>query len=465
LTAQRGSLNVAAASHNPQIPSRKILIESFMSKQKDNRKPSGKTQKSSQAPADAGRRKFIFLGAGALAAASAGAAIYKLGWFGGGVSYETALAAANEMLQQRSREIGNASVLIHAVRGFGKNFKLADGSNAVEHLCSRYAADREVNGKRYVYFKRDAEVHENSFLKTFLEAGVSLDQPVVVGATRYTLRDVAEGGKALFRCDPQDLFKFDANEFRYDPIYKEPQAPGQPAPGGRGELVHEHLPWGLIAFSKLMKPEDSTWTNAYGETINLPAVIDRSLVEYETTCALGERAMKDDQTAPRAFRDAIKKYSCFGLHSAYGYLACVQQGYSNNGLPDRIVRMLDLVTYRLKGDAEAINAEYAAAGAGVPADQVEAFRIRALVKLYGHAFEAINYAKLHKLATFTSEQQQRIYNGEQAFYDSLVKMRGLDWAMLKNKLGEKFNSDMVIAIGHAARALKLLTPQNPDTIA
>ena len=436
-----------------------------MSKQKDNRKPGGKHQKAASLSPDAGRRKFILLGAGAALAVAGAGTGYTLGWFGGGVSYASALEAANGMLELRAREIANPSCLIHAVRGFGKNFKLADGANAVEHLCSRYAADREVNGKRYVYFKRDAEVHENSFLKTFLEAGVSLEQPVTVGSTRYTLRDVAESGKALFRCDAQDLFKYDADEFRYDPNYKEPQAPGQPPSGGRGELVHEHLPWGLIAFSFLMKPEQASWTNAYGETITLPTVIDRGLAEYETTCALGQRDLEADKIAPRAFRDAIKKYSCFGLHSAYGFLTCVKHGYSNNGLPERVNRMLDLLTYRLKGDAEAINAEYALAGQNVPVEQVEAFRLRALVKHYGHAFEAINFAKLHKLANFSAEQERRIRDGEQEFYNSLVKMRGMDWAMMKTKLGEKFVSDIVIATGHAARALKLLTPQNPDTIA
>lgn len=408
------------------------------------------------------RRSFIFMGTGALAAIGVGAAGYKLGWFGSGASYDSALAAANEMLETRAREIGNASVLIHAIRGFGKGFKLADGSSAVEHLCSRYAADKEVGGKRYVYFKRDAEVHENSFLKTFLEAGVSNDQPISVGGNRYTLADLAESGKALFRCDPQDLFKFDATEFRYDPVYKEP--PGQPS-GGRGELVHEHLPWGLIAFSILMKPDAATWTNAYGEPISLPTVADRSLAEYETTCALGERELKAEHAAPANFREAIKKYSCFGLHSVYGYLSLVNHGYTNNGLPERVNRVLDLVTYRLKGDAEAITAEYAAAGQSAPADQVEAFRLRALVKHYGHAFEAINYAKLHKLTTFNADQQRRIGEGEAAFYDSLVKLHGLDWGMMKSKLGEKFVSDIVIAVGHAVRALKLLTPQNPDTLA
>lgn len=429
-----------------------------MTKRTDKQKFGGK----SAASPETGRRKFLLVGAGALAAAGVGAAGYKLGWFGGSASYESALAAANQVLEQRAREIGNASVLIHAVRGFGKNFKLADGSSAVEHLCSRYAADREVNGKRYVYFKRDAEVHENSFLKTFLEAGVSLQQPVTVGATRYTLADVADSGKALFRCDALDLYKFDANEFRYDPVYKEPQS--QPA-GGKGELVHEHLPWGLIAFSILMKPGEAYWTNAYGEAMNLPIIADHSLAEYETTCALGERELKAERMAPPNFRDAIKKYSCFGLHSVYGFLSLVRQGYTNNNLPERANRMLDLLTYRLKGDAEAITAEYAAAGAGAATEQVEAFRVRALVKHYGHAFEAINYAKLHKLTTFTAEQQRRITEAETEFYGSLVKLQSLDWAMMKTKLGEKFVSDIVIAVGHAARALKLLTPQNPDTVA
>lgn len=436
-----------------------------MSKQKQNQKLGGKSQKAVPGAHGSGRRKFILLGAGAVVAAVGAGAGYKMGWFGGGASYASALEAANGMLEQHAREIANPSCLIHAVRGFGKNFKLADGTNAVEHLCSRYAADREVGGKRYVYFKRDAEVHENSFLKTFLEAGVSLDQPVTAGATHYTLRDVADSGKALFRCDPQDLFKFDADEYRYDPVYKEPQAPGQPASGGRGELVHEHLPWGLIAFSFLMKPEQANWTNAYGEAISLPTVIDRSLAEYETTCALGERDLTAERSAPKNFREAIKKYSCFGLHSVYGFLSCVNHGYRNNGLPERINRTLDLVTYRLKGDAEAIDADYAAEGQNVSAELVEAFRVRALIKLYGHAFESINYAKLHKLVSFTAAQEQRIRDGEQAFYNNLVKMRGMDWGLLKSKLGEKFTSDIVIAIGHAARALKLLTPQNPDTMA
>jgi len=454
-----------------------------MSKKKGGQKSGGQKQKRIEPQPNAGRRKFVLIGAGALAATGLAGA-YKTGWFGSSQrspesssqpvpaspgDYQTALGAANEMLERRARELGNASVLIHAVRGFGKNFALAGGAKAVDHLCSRYAVDKEINGKRYVYFLRSAEVHENSFLKTFLEAGVSPDQPIIVNDRKYTLRDLAEGGKALFRLDPKDLFKYDDIQYRYDPAFKDP---GQPA-DARGELLHEHLPWGLIAFSTLApgksapsgQAAQSIWTNAYGETINLETVIDRAMEEYESSCALGQESLMRGDPAPKNFRDEIKKYSCFGLHSVYGFLVCVKNGYTNDNLPDRVKRMMDLVTYRLKGDAEAIDQEYAQAAGSTPAQLVEAFKLRARIKLFGHAFEALNYAKLHKLVTFTPTQERRIQAGEQSFYDSMVKMRAMDWEMLRKSLGEKFVSDIVIALGHAARAMKLLTPQNPDTIA
>jgi hypothetical protein len=440
------------------------------------------------APPDAGRRKFLLLGVGSLAAASVGAAAaYNAGWFetpkppsfnstapraaGQNLTPVTlpadranALRAINEMMEFYARDLANASALIHAVRAFGKNFKLTDGTNAVEHLCTRYAADKEVNGKRYVYFTRDAEVHENSFLKTFLEAGVSLAQPVTVGATRYTLRAVAESAQALFRCDPNDLFKFDDRQFRYDPV--------STLAHGKGELVHEHLPWGLIAFSILQPPAQGPWTNAYGETIDLAAVLDRSLAEYEGTCALGESRLQRGEVAPVNFREEIKQYSCFGMHSVYGFLSCWQHGYTLNNVPQRVTQLLDLVTYRLKSDALASDQEYDEAeaanvgkGPATPPQALEAFKERARVKLLGHAFESLNYAKLHKLVTFTPAQEQRLQAGEQALYASIVKLRALDWGMLRRTLGDKFISDIVIALGHATRAMKLLTPDNPDTLA
>jgi hypothetical protein len=478
-----------------------------MDRQKGGKKASGTTAaagRSSTSAAkrrdrrvpDVGRRRLLLVGAGA-AAAGAGLFAWKV-WspsasapvpVGGtprrmrGVSLpprtipaaaEGARQAAEEMLVHYTNDLENASSIIHAIRGLGRGYRLADGTNAVDHLCSRYALDKELGGRRLVYFQREAEVHENSFLKTFLEAGVPDSQSIRVADRSYTLRDLAESGMALFRCDPQDLYRFDGQEYRYDPSFVPPRPPRPAdAPGPAeaeksattGELLHEHLPWGIIAISRLVSPQRPTFTNAVGEVIDWRAVLDRSLAAYESTCALGQEAISRGETAPPAFRQAIKQYSCFGLHSVYAYLVAWQQGHVTDDLPNRMRWMLDLLTYRLKSDAQAIVEEYQRESKGTPSLLVDAFRTRALLKLYGHAFEAINYARLHRLVTLTPSQLRRIEAGEQAFYESVVQLRAMDWAILRSSLGDKFISDIVIALGHAVRAMRLLTPDNPDLLA
>ncbi len=380
----------------------------------------------------------------------------------------SARQAAEEMLVHYTNDLANPSSIIHAVRGLGRGFRLADGTNAVDHLCQRYALDREVGGQRLVYFQREAEVHENSFLKTFLEARVPESQPIVVGGRQYRLSDLARSGQALFRCDPTDLYRFDAQQYRYDPTFVPPQLPqgagvtDDEHGAATGDLIHEHLPWGLIAFSRLVSPERPTWTNAFGETIDLHAVLDRSLAAYESTCALGQEAMTRGEIAPANFRNAIKKYSCFGLHTVYSYLVAWHRGHVPNDLPNRMKWMIDLLTYRLKSDALAIVDDYAREAKGAASPIVQAFTTHALVKLYGHAFEAINYARLHRLIDFTPSQERRIEAGEQGLRESIVQLRAMDWAMLRNRLGDKFISDIVIALGHAVRGMRLLTPDNPD---
>lgn len=458
-------------------------------KQSGRKAGAGKGSKGQGGP-DAGRRKVIGIGIASVAAAGLGVA----GWYANrqgdatksgaepakrsGNNLEPVLLVADadnarrvcdEMLRHYTLDLNNPSAIIHAVRGFGRNFRLADGTLGVDHLCARYARDREVNGRRYVYFQREAEVHENSFLKTFLEAGVSLDQPVLVGERRYTLRDVIDGAKALFRCDPGDLFRHDADQFRYDPTFttRRQTASGEAA-DLRGELIHEHLPWGIIAFSMLHPAAGSavpTWTNAWNEPIDLSRVIDLSLAEFEGTCALGEQQIRRTEDPPSGFRTEIKKYSCFGLHTTYCYLVALKQGYQPNDLQPRVRQMMDLLTYRLASDARAIQQDYARESGGTAPYLVEAFTTRALVKLYGHAFEAINYARLHRLIPFTAAQERRIAAGAQAMYESLIKLRGMDWGQLRRNLGDKFISDIVIALGHNSRALKLLTDQNPDSVA
>jgi len=97
-------------------------------------------------------------------------------------------------------------------------------------------------------------------------------------------------------------------------------------------------------------------------------------------------------------------------------------------------------------------------------------KLRSFVQLLGHCFESINYVRLHKLFPITPSQERRISDGEQRLYEYLVRWRAMDIGALERTVdsmigrgqGVKFMSDLVIALGHASRALKLLTPNNPD---
>lgn len=455
-----------------------------MSKTKTNRKG-----KAVQPPPDKSKRKFIALGLGGLGTLAVAGIGYQAGWFGSSSStsalptasptpnlatgkplppvtlpanYQNALNAVNELTSYYARELNNPSVLIHCVRAFGKNFKLNDGSSALDFLCTRFAADKEVNGKRYVYFTREAEVHENSFLKTMLEAGVSPDQPITVGGSKYTLHDVGESAKALFRCDPQNFSRYESN------------------------YIGQHLPWGLIAFSILVPPAQSTWTNAYGETINLPEVIDKGLAAFDSLCSNVDETSAHGELESLEFRQGIKKYSCDGMHAVYSYFSCLNHGYTNNNLPERLSKLADNVLLRLREDSLAIDREANLAKeqgpefvsrlavedqggklttkSPPPGNILEVMRYRYQIRMLGHAMEALNYAKLHKLFKWNAAQEGRRLAGEQMLYDYLVKLRATDLQPFM-AWHPKFVSDTVIALGHAARALKLLTPDNPDTVA
>ncbi len=458
-----------------------------MSKSKSKR-DKGRAKPQPQAPADAGKRKFMALGLGGLGTLAVGGIIgYKSGWFGSNpaassptltptpnlatgkalppaslpADYKNALRAAEEFVSHYARELNNPSALIHAVRAFGKNFKLNDGVNAVDYLCSKHAAEKEINGKRYVYFPREAEVHDNSFLKTLLEAGVSPDRAITVGDSKYTLRDLGESAKALFRCDPKNLQ-------RYDP-----------------SLLRQHLPWGLIAFSTLAPPTQSTWVNAFGETINLPEVIDAGLTAFESSCSDVGDKIAQSEGEPIEFRKEMAGYSCSGMHLYYGFFSCLKNGYRSNNLPARLQGLFNDLVYRLEGDAKALRTETEAArqygqqyvrGIGVgpdgksttkgspPPNVIEVMGLRHMIVAAGHAFEAINYAQLHRLFTVSAEQKKRLQAGEKYLHEILVKLRAIDLGPFMY-WHEKFVSDVVIAVAHAARGMKLLTPENPDTIA
>jgi hypothetical protein len=443
-----------------------------------------KRGQSNPGPASNGRRNaLIGIGAG-VGAGLIGLGGYRAGWFGrepeeGAPAPKRerkavkplppqqltptqagAIQAATEIVTHYTRALDNASAGIHAVRAMGRTFRLADGTLAIDSLCSRYPQEKIVGGRRYVYFPREHEVHDNSFLKTFLEAGVGSDHLISVGGQRYTLRALGESAKALFRFDPTDIRRF-------DPV-----------------LPEEHLPWGLIAFSILVPPSEPRWTNAYGESIDLHEVIDQGLADFESVCRLLLTSETPAVGESVAFRSRITRYSCGGFHSTYGFFSAYRHGYRSNNLRSRLESLADNIITRLQRDADANRLETEVArtsgqkyinqmargqdgrprGNGpLPASLIDVLSLVNGIKLIGHALETLNYVRLHELLPFSSLQLRRIVAGEEALYRDIVRLRTFDLDSYY-RWDPKFVSDLVIAVAHALRGIKLLGKDNPDQV-
>ncbi|MFZ4627758.1 MAG: hypothetical protein ACOYNR_05445 [Blastocatellia bacterium] len=441
-----------------------------------------KSGPSSPGSASKGRRRVLIgIGAG-VGLGLVGLGGYRAGWFGGELEEATtatrrerkaasplpplelaptqagAIQAATEIVTHYTRALDNASAGIHAVRAMGQTFRLADGTLATETLCSRYAQEKIIGDRRYVYFPREHEVHDNSFLKTFLEAGVGSDHLISAGGQRYTLRDLGESAKALFRFDPTDIRRF-------DPV-----------------LPEEHLPWGLIAFSILVPPTEPRWTNTFGETIDLNEVIDRGLADFEAVCRLLLTPETPAVGESVAFRSQITRYSCGGFHSTYSFFSAYRHGYRSNNLRGRLEELADNIITRLQRDADANRLETEVArtsgqkyisqmgigrdgkprGEGpMPTSLIDVLSLVNAIKLTGHALETLNYVRLHDLLPFSSLQLRRMVAGEESLYRDLVRLRSYDLDAYY-RWDPKFVSDLVIAVAHALRGIKLLGPDNPD---
>ena len=433
---------------------------------------------------DPGRRRLVRVGLGSIGVLTlAGLAGYRAGLFGESTKESSgaapsspaapaalppvslppdranAIQASTDILVHYTNELRNASSTIHALRGMGRRFALRDGTSIVDYLTSNFAADREVNGRRYLYIPREHEVHDNSFLKTYLEAGVSPEQVITaMGGTRYTLNDLGNSARSLFRFDPGNLR-------RYDPDFPE-----------------HHMPWCLIAFSRLSPPDNPSWVNAYGEKIDMNDLVDIGLADFEGVCAKLALPGGSPEGENVQFRGDIVKYSCFGMHAFYGFFSAYRNGYRVNGYERRVRQLLGHLIERLDRDTVALREESVAArsagqqyiarmgvgpdgkrrGQGAPpAELIDVMSLKHYIVTVGHALEALNFVRLHNLMPITAGQNRLIDRHESMLFESLTKLRSYNLDRFYS-WDPKFVSDIVIGLGHALRAIKLLGPDNPD---
>jgi hypothetical protein len=259
----------------------------------------------------------------------------------------------------------------HGLRAMGRDFTIQGGRRAVDYLLESVLATLPANGKTVLGFPIAVEVHPNSFLKTMLEAGVPLDHAFTHEGRRRTLAEVVEGARALLR------------------------------PTLVGSLPNV-LPWSLIALTRTASPPRRQWTNAWGEPVDLDALVESALRLLEEASLPVAQAMREG--LPQTAQAPVHSFTCGGTHMLYGLLTAMHTGYPGKDRGERMQRQVDLLVWRLGADVDLIERFYRAPGLrGTPA----AFwlELDSKLKLLGHAEECLAFAARYKVVRLTAAQQ------------------------------------------------------------
>jgi hypothetical protein len=260
-------------------------------------------------------------------------------------------------------------IVAHGVRAMGRGFTLATGRRAVDWLLETVLAEVPANGKTVLGFPIDVEGHPNMFLKTMLEAGVPLDYAFTHKGRRRTLGDVVEGARALLR---PTLVASRANS----------------------------LPWSLIALTRTTPTGRRLWTNAWGEPVDLDALVESALRLLEEASLPVAEAMRNGQ--PETRQAPVHGFTCGGGHIVYALLAALHAGYTGKDRSRRMQQQVDLLVWRLGADLDLIERYYRARG-GLGTDFW--YELDAKLKMLGHAEECLAFAELHKVTKLTSAQR------------------------------------------------------------
>ncbi len=273
------------------------------------------------------------------------------------------------IVRRYATSVDDPWIVAHGVRAMGRGFALASGRRAVDFLLESVLASVPANDQTLLAFPIDAEGHPNMFLKTMLEAGVPLDYAFTHKTGRRTLQEVVDGSRALLR----------------------PSVVGS-SPNA--------LPWTLIALTRTTPTLRGYWTNAWGEGVDLDALVESALRLLEQASLPVAQAMHDGR--PETAQAPVHGFTCGGTHMLYALLTALNAGYMGKDRVRRVQQQVDMMVWRLSADVDLIERHYRAR-ANRTGDFW--FEFDAKLKLLGHAEECLAFAALHKVAKLTASQQ------------------------------------------------------------
>ena len=339
---------------------------------------------------------------------------------------EAARATLGQVVDREAADPENAWALAHGILARGPEFQATDGRLARAVLV----ADFLEGGAGDPRFPRTrgavrVEPHRDLILKSLLEAGLPLGEPIAPGGP--TLRAL-----------------LDASERRFEPASTE-----------RSVSVFasdNDAPWSVQAWCQGAAAGGATsWKTAAGQDVQLEQVSRALLGVLEAE----NHAVRTAQVAGAPVqknKKGIFAFTCGGAHLFQGAEACAAAGWPRGGnTPARLSALADLYLYRLPFETAMVDA------ALQQYPQLAVLLINQDVKFLGHLLESLGKAQRDGLWTPTAAERASLDAAERRLLndvDQLARLGAYSAESMAALAGEESTFQMYLdLVGDACHAL------------
>ncbi len=214
----------------------------------------------------------------------------------------------------------------HGVLALGFDLKMPNGERGIDFLFNQLKKT-VIAGEEYYYFPTGeyyhklCDSHPNTILKILLNYGINEDEKFNTPFGTIQFKKLLHDATMLTH--PQVL-------------------------NSRGEPEFD---WSLEVLTKLKKPDDAVWQNAYGEKIDLNALTLQNLATLEKhTSYIAQLYLKHFGTIPQP--SIIQHDLCAGAHLLWGNLWAIGRGFGGEAAKKRIKFQIDILFFRLQHELE-----------------------------------------------------------------------------------------------------------------
>jgi len=349
-----------------------------------------------------------------------------------------ALSVLDTVIEREASKPGNAWALAHGVLAKGADFSANDGRRAVSVLVDDFLkAERipKAQGMHPYFPKKVGEVrvepHTDLILKTFIEVGLPLDEPLTDRVGAPTLERLLRGSRLRFT----------------------PAA----TPSGGYFSEPDDIAWSTQAWCQAVdKGAAPTWRNAGGHRLDIDTVAMEQLKLLELEYHFIQRARVSGETIKKR-RQHIFAHACGGAHLFQGVEACAAVGFPNDqNLRSRMAQLIDAYLWRVPFEIGLIDQAVRGAPRLIP------ILVNQDIKFLGHALEALGKAERDEIWRPTAEQVELLERMEQRLLMHVLQLESIQVydaakmaSLFAREHGFQFYLDLVGDACHAFAGLKL----------